>query len=232
MEYVIAPPPPVSLPVAGSKARFPVRRIYCVGRNYADHVREMGFDPEREAPFFFCKPSDAVVEAHPAALATVAYPSSTADYHFEIELVAAIGRGGRNIGVAQALDHVFGYAVGIDMTRRDLQIAMRKGGRPWEVGKSFDHSAPIGMIHPVATSQHPHAKEIWLQVNGQDRQRSSLDKLVWSVPEIVAILSTLFTLEPGDLIFTGTPEGVGAVVPGDIMAGGIGGLSPVKVGVQ
>ncbi|HSV78139.1 MAG TPA: fumarylacetoacetate hydrolase family protein [Ramlibacter sp.] len=231
MTYVFAPPAPVSLAVSGTDARLPVRRVYCVGRNYSAHVREMGFDPARESPFFFGKPTDAVVDARPAAGACVAYPPATGDYQFEIELVAVIGRGGRDIAVDAAPGHIYGYAVGIDMTRRDLQVAARKAGRPWEVGKSFDQSAPTGMVHPVTEVGHPRQQEIWLRVNGSDRQRSTLDKLVWSVPEIVSALSGLFRLEPGDLIFTGTPEGVGPVAAGDVMTGGIDGLSPVQVRV-
>ncbi len=232
MQYVLPPPAPVSVSVAGTNARFPVRRIYCVGRNYSAHIREMGFDPERETPFFFCKPADAVVESHPSASASVAYPSATEDYQFEIELVVAIGVGGVNISVDTAPGHVFGYAVGIDMTRRDLQVASRKAGRPWDTGKSFDQSAPIGLIHTVSDVGHPLDQAIWLQVNGADKQRSTLDKLIWSVPEIVSALSGLFRLEPGDLIYTGTPEGVGPVVSGDVMSGGIGGLSEIQVKVR
>lgn len=231
MNYVFAPPAPVSLPVAGTDARLPVRRVYCVGRNYSAHVREMGFDPARELPFFFCKPTDSVLDARPEAGASIAYPQATEDYQHEIELVAVIGRGGRRIPVEAAPGHIYGYAVGIDMTRRDLQVAARKAGRPWEVGKSFDQSAPMGQVHPVAQVGHPQREAIWLRVNGSDRQRSTLDKLVWSVPEIVSTLSGLFQLEPGDLVFTGTPEGVGAVQAGDVMTGGIDGLSPVQVKV-
>lgn len=231
MQLVFPAPPVVTVPVAGGSA-FPVRRIYCVGRNYAAHIREMGFDPAREAPFFFCKPADAIVFADPRAEAAIDYPSETEDFHYEIELVVAIGRGGRNVPVEQANEHVFGYAVGIDMTRRDLQLHARKNGRPWELGKSFDQSAPIGLIHPVAASGHPDSGEIWLQVDGADRQRSGLEKLIWSVPEIVANLSNFFELQPGDLIFTGTPEGVGPVKSGQTMRGGIAGLGELAVKVR
>jgi fumarylpyruvate hydrolase len=230
MEYIFEPQAPVTVPVVGGGV-YPVRRIYCVGRNYAAHIREMGFDPEREPPFFFCKPTDSIVVATPEAPAEIPYPSETSDYHFEIELVAAIGRTGRNIPVEQANDYIYGYAVGLDMTRRDLQVTARKAGRPWELGKSFDQSAPISLLHPAATAGHPASGAIWLTVDGDDRQRSDIAKLVWSVPEIVANLSTLFELQPGDLIYTGTPEGVGPVVRGETMRGGIPGLTDIEVKV-
>jgi len=231
MSFVIPPIPAVTIPVAGGNGQFPVRRIYCVGRNYAAHVREMGMDPSREPPFFFCKPTDAIVAAPAGAGAQISYPQATGQFHFEIELVAAIGRAGRNIPVEQAHEHIWGYAVGIDMTRRDLQIAARDRGRPWEPGKGFDQSAPISLLHPASETGHPATGEIWLQVDGQDRQRSDLDKLIWSVPEIIANLSTLFALQPGDLVFTGTPEGVGPVRSGEVMRGGVAGLTDVEVRV-
>ncbi|BDB27527.1 hypothetical protein Tamer19_66930 [Cupriavidus sp. TA19] len=231
MTFVVPPVPTVTIPVAGGNGQFPVRRIYCVGRNYAAHVREMGMDPSREAPFFFCKPADATVVAPEGAGAQVDYPPATGQFHFEIELVAAIGRAGRNIAVEDANSHIWGYGVGIDMTRRDLQIAARDRGRPWEPGKAFDQSAPVSLLHPATEVGHPAGGAIWLQVDGQDRQRSSLDKLIWSVPEIVANLSTLFELQPGDLIFTGTPEGVGPVSSGEVMRGGIDGLTSIEVRV-
>lgn len=231
MTFVIPPVPAVTIPVAGGNGQFPVRRIYCVGRNYAAHVREMGMDPAREAPFFFSKPTDAIVVACPESHAEIAYPPATEQFHFEIELVAAIGTAGRNIPVEQANSHIWGYAVGIDMTRRDLQIAARDKGRPWELGKGFDQSAPISALHPAAEVGHPAAGAIWLQVNGNDRQRSDLNKLIWSVPEIVANLSRFFELQPGDLIFTGTPEGVGPVQRGEVMRGGIAGLTDLEVRV-
>ncbi len=230
MDYVIPPAPVVSLPVAGSAARFPVRRVYCVGRNYAAHAREMGFDPEREPPFFFCKPADAVVPAE--APVRVPYPPGTASYQHEIELVVAIGRGGRDIPVERALEHVWGYAVGLDMTRRDLQLALRDKGRPWELGKAFDHSAPIAALHPAERSGHPAAGAIWVEVDGVARQRSDLSQLIWSVPEVIAHLSTWFELQPGDLIMTGTPEGVGPVQRGQTMRGGIDGLGEIFVAVD
>jgi fumarylpyruvate hydrolase len=231
MHTVIAIPPTPVVPVAGSDAVFPVRRIYCVGRNYAAHAREMGGDPTREPPFFFCKPADAIVVAAPGQTASIAYPSATNDLHHEIELVVAIGKGGRDIAADAALAHVYGYAVGLDMTRRDLQAQMKKAGRPWEVGKAFDQSAPIGPLHAAERIGHPARGAIWVQVDGKDRQRSDIDQLVWSVPEMIANLSTLFELQPGDLIYTGTPEGVAAVERGQTMRGGIDGLGEISVRV-
>jgi fumarylpyruvate hydrolase len=230
MSYIFEPTV-ISMPVAGSDARFPVRRVYCVGRNYAAHAREMGFDPDREPPFFFCKPADAIVNVAPGETAQVAYPSKTNSYHHEIELVAAIGKAGRDIPAERANEHVFGYAVGLDMTRRDLQLALRDKGRPWELGKAFDQSAPVGPLFAAEKVGHPDRGDIWVQVNGHDRQRSDLAKLIWSVPEVIANLSTYFELQPGDLIFTGTPEGVGAVKPGETMSGGITGLGELHVKV-
>jgi len=231
MSYVFTPAAPVAVPVAGSQDRYPVRRVYCVGRNYAAHAREMGFDPDREPPFFFCKPADAVVPAEAGATLEIPYPPETANYHYEIELVAAIGKGGARIPAEQALDHVWGYAVGLDMTRRDLQMKMREAGRPWELGKAFDHSAPIAPLHRAAKAGDLSRAAIWLQVNGQDRQRSDTSKLIWSVAETIAYLSNYFRLEPGDLIYTGTPEGVGPVKAGDLMEGGVEGLEPLRVRV-
>lgn len=220
MTFVFSPAPQVGVEIQGSAQRFPVRRIFCVGRNYAAHAREMGKDPEREPPFFFTKPADAIVPNH----ATVAYPSRTHNLHHEIELVVALGEGGSHIPSARALDHVFGYAVGNDLTRRDLQFAARDLGRPWDTGKAFDHSAVIGAISPADEVGHLNRGRIWLKVNDQPRQQADLSELIWSVPDIVAELSTLFELAPGDLIYTGTPAGVGAVVPGDRLEGGIDGL--------
>jgi fumarylpyruvate hydrolase len=231
MTYVFAPEPRVTVPVAGSDALFPVRRLYCVGRNYAAHAREMGFDPEREPPFFFCKPDNAIVVAPSGRTVEIAYPPQTSDFQHEIELVVAIGRGGRDVPVAHALEHVFGYAVGLDMTRRDLQLRARDKGRPWELGKAFDASAPIAPLHPVACVGHPASGTVWLQVDGVDRQCSDIAKLIWSVPEVIANLSTYFELRPGDLIFTGTPEGVGKVERGQTMQGGIDGLGTLSVKV-
>lgn len=229
MTYVIEPQAVTSLPIAGSEQRFPVRRVYCVGRNYAAHAREMGFDPDREPPFFFCKPTDTVIGVADGENLELPYPSETSNYHYEIELVAAIGKGGSNIPLEEANDHVFGYAVGLDMTRRDLQMKMREMGRPWEIGKAFDQSAPIAPLHPASLIGHPTQAGIWLQVNGADKQRSDIDKLIWSVPETIAYLSRFFELKPGDLIMTGTPEGVGPVVAGDRMVGGVDGLGELNV---
>lgn len=231
MSYLFPPAPVVGVPIVGSADRFPVRRVYCVGRNYAAHAREMGFDPDREPPFFFCKPADAVIPVQDGEELLLPYPRETHNYHYEIELVAAIGTGGSDIPVENALSHVFGYATGLDMTRRDLQMQMREMGRPWEIGKAFDQSAPIGPLHPAAHSGAIAQAELWLQVNGEDRQRSSTAALIWSVAETVAYLSRFFELQPGDLIFTGTPEGVGAVVPGDLMVGGVAGLGELRVRV-
>jgi fumarylpyruvate hydrolase len=222
--YVIDAPATPSIPVVGQKGRFPVHRIYCVGRNYAAHAREMGMDPERDPPFFFSKPADAVV----ANGTPVPYPPRTANLHHEIELVVAIGTGGRDIPIERALDHVFGYAVGNDLTRRDLQFAAREHGRPWDVSKGFDASAPVSAIRPASEMGHLERGAIWLEVNGETRQRANLSEMIWSVPEIVAELSTYFELCPGDLIFTGTPEGVGPVVRGDSLVGGIDGLETLR----
>jgi len=231
MKFAIPPQPQAAVPVAGTDTQFPVRRVYCVGRNYAAHAREMGSDPTREAPFFFCKPADSVVVAPQGQTVTVTYPTLTSDYQHEIEMVVAIGRAGRDIAVADALQHVWGYGVGLDMTRRDLQGQMKKTGRPWEIGKAFDQSAPMGPLHPASRIGHPTRGAIWLQVDGADRQRSDIDQLIWSVPEMIANLSTLFELRPGDLIFTGTPEGVSKVERGQTMTGGVDGLGEIRVRV-
>jgi fumarylpyruvate hydrolase len=216
--------PRPTVAIAGSAARFPVHRIYCVGRNYAAHAREMGNDPTREPPCFFTKPADAVV----ANGAPVRYPPRTNNLHHEVELVIAIGKGGKQIPAADALEHVFGYAVGNDLTRRDLQAQAKDAGLPWDVAKAFDHSAPITAISPVTEGGHVTTGRIWLEVNGQSRQDARLDELIWSVPEIVAELSTLFELQPGDLIFTGTPAGVGALQRGDSIVAGIDGLDTLR----
>ncbi|TFL14610.1 FAA hydrolase family protein [Pusillimonas caeni] len=231
MSYVVNPPEVVAVPVQGSSDTFPVRRVYCVGRNYAAHAREMGFDPDREPPFFFCKPADAVVPVAEGQTLELAYPSETSNYHYEIELVAAIGKGGSNISQEEALSHVWGYAVGLDMTRRDLQMKMREAGRPWEIGKAFDRSAPIGPLYRAEQVGHLEQAGIKLEVNGQTKQNSGIDKLIWSVAETVSYLSRFFRLEPGDLIYTGTPEGVGAVVAGDLMVGSVQGLGTLSVKV-
>ncbi|HEX8962496.1 MAG TPA: fumarylacetoacetate hydrolase family protein [Rhodocyclaceae bacterium] len=226
-EFPLAPP---LLPIAGRNAGFPVRRIYCVARNYAEHAREMGATG-REAPFFFMKPADAVLPVPAGTTGRMAYPPKTADLHHEIELVVAIGRGGRDISPADAPSHIFGYAVGLDMTRRDLQAELKKQGRPWDVAKGFDQSAPIGPIHPVAAVGHPARGAIRLEVNGARRQRGDLSDMIWSVPEVVAILSEYFELAPGDLIFTGTPAGVGAVQRGDRLSGSVAGVGELSLAI-
>lgn len=219
-------PQPV-VPIAGEDAVFPVRRIYCVGRNYEKHVAEMGYDVKRSKPFYFAKPADAIVLSG----STVAYPPCTSDLHHEIELVVAIGKGGRDVAVADALDHVFGYAVGIDLTRRDLQRAAKEKARPWETAKAFDQSAPISVIHRVQDVGHPSSARIWLAVNGEMRQDADISELIWSVPESLAELSTLFELAPGDLLYTGTPAGVGAVVSGDRLTGGVDGIDDIEISI-
>ena len=229
MTYAVAVPLLRTLTVAGREERFPVNRIFCVGRNYAAHAREMGQDPEREAPFYFMKPAQAAVDA--AHAVTIPYPPKTGNFHHEIELVLAIGVGGFEIDVADALKHVYGYGIGLDMTRRDLQFMARDKGRPWEFGKSFSQSAPIGAIHRAQDIGHPNAAAISLTVNGQARQASDISQLIWSIPECVAYLSQYETLEPGDLIMTGTPEGVNAVVRGDVMRGAIAGLGEITVSI-
>ncbi|HEV7339977.1 MAG TPA: fumarylacetoacetate hydrolase family protein [Bosea sp. (in: a-proteobacteria)] len=221
--YVIDPPKVAAIPVAGG-GLFPVRRIFCVGRNYAEHTREMGGDPDREDPFFFTKPSDAVLTGG----ADMPYPPKTADLHHEMELVVAIGKGGKDIAEVDALGHVFGYAAGLDMTRRDLQAAAKKAGRPWDMAKGFDLSAPVGEIVPAAKAGYPAAGLIELKVNGKVRQTSDLAKQIWNVPETIAYLSGLVELAPGDLIMTGTPEGVAAVVRGDLLEGTIAGVGSVR----
>lgn len=229
MQLAIAAPPLHTLTVAGRDERFPVNRVFCVGRNYAAHAREMGKDPDRDPPFFFMKPANAVVDA--SRPTSVPYPPRTSNYHHEIELVVAIGQGGRDIPVASALDHVYGYAVGLDMTRRDLQLEARDKGRPWEFGKSFAKSAPIGPLHRVQELGHLPSAAITLTVNGQVRQSADVSQLIWSVAECVATLSDYETLEPGDIIMTGTPEGVNAVVAGDVMRGAVAGLGEIEVRV-
>ncbi|MBP2311560.1 fumarylacetoacetate hydrolase family protein [Azospirillum soli] len=213
-----------TVPVAGGDP-FPVRRIYCVGRNYAAHAREMGADPDREPPFFFTKPADAVV----ADGGTVPYPPATSNLHHEIELVVAIGRGGRDIPVESALEHVYGYAVGLDMTRRDLQNAAKKEGKPWDMGKGFDHSAPCSAIRRAADIGHPAKGAVTLLVNGELRQKGDLSDLIWSVSETISYLSGLVELQPGDLIYTGTPEGVAAVTTGDRLEGAVEGVGTLTV---
>ncbi|HQQ69806.1 MAG TPA: fumarylacetoacetate hydrolase family protein [Alicycliphilus sp.] len=230
MSYVISPAPQASVPVVGRAERFPVHRIYCVGRNYAEHAKEMGFTG-REPPFFFMKPADAVLPVIQGETGQMPYPTLTKDLHHEIELVVAIGKGGRNIAAADAFAHIWGYAVGLDMTRRDLQAEAKKQGRPWCIGKGFDASAPIGPITPAAQAGNVQQAAIWLQVNGADRQRSNVSQLIWNIAETIEHLSKAWELHSGDLIFTGTPEGVNAVVRGDVLEGGIDGLGQLRVAV-
>lgn len=231
-DFFFAPAPVVSLAVAGSARRFAVRRVFCIGRNYEAHVREMGHDPERAPPIFFAKPADAVVPVADGETGLFPYPPQTGNCHHEIELVVAIGQGGRDIDARQAHRHIFGYAVGLDMTRRDLQRAAAQAGQPWEAGKAFDHSAPIGTLHRIEDTGEIAKGTISLTVNGAPRQQSDLSQLIWNVSEIIAALSRLYTLAPGDLVLTGTPEGVGAVLPGDEMLGAIDGLGTLRVRVQ
>jgi fumarylpyruvate hydrolase len=227
MSYVFPPPAVTALPVRGSGTLFPVRRVYCIGRNYAEHAIEMGHDPTKEPPFFFQKNPDNLVYGK----GEFPYPSATKDVHHEIELVAALSKGGENIPAATALDHVFGYAVGLDMTRRDLQGEAKKLGRPWEVGKAFEASAPVGEIVPASEIGHPQAGAIWLKINGKIVQQGDLNQLIWKLPEAIAYLSGLFRLAPGDLVMTGTPAGVGAVKRGDELHGHIDGVGDLHVKV-
>ncbi len=228
MNYLFNPTPPVGVPIVGRPELFPVHRVYCVGRNYEDHAKEMGFTG-REPPFFFLKPADTVLVVPAGETGRMPYPALTQNLHHEIELVAAIGKGGRNIPAADAAQHIFGYAVGLDMTRRDLQNDMKKQGRPWCIGKGFEYSAPIGPITPIDAAGDIARAEIALQVNGQDRQRSHIHKLIWNVAETIEHLSSAWDLQPGDLIYTGTPKGVAAVVAGDTLAGSVTGLTELKV---
>ncbi|MCA0243275.1 MAG: fumarylacetoacetate hydrolase family protein [Proteobacteria bacterium] len=229
MSFVVAPPPTVAVPVAGGGA-FPVHRIYCVGRNYVEHAQEMGFSG-REPPFFFMKPADAAVPVVDGETGRIEYPSLTGNLHHEIELVVAIGMGGRDIKAADAARHIWGYAVGLDMTRRDLQNEMKKQGRPWCIGKAFEQAAPIGPIVPIASTGELTHGAITLAVNGQPRQKGDLKELIWNVNEIIEHLSAAWTLQPGDLIFTGTPAGVAAVTRGDVMEGRVEGLPELRVAV-
>ena len=225
-KYLVPPPPQVAIPVLGSDALFPVRRIYCVGRNYAEHIREMGGD-ERQPPFFFQKPTDAIVLDG----AQIPYPTVTSDFQHEIELVLAIGQRGSDIPLERAADHVFGQAVGIDLTRRDVQVEARKAGRPWEIGKGFDKSAPIGLLHPTTGGALLDAGNISLTVNGEVRQTGDLAQMIWDSAEIISQLSRHYRLEPGDLIYTGTPAGVGAIKVGDVVRGEVADLTPLTVTV-
>ena len=238
MDFVFTPPPVATVAVTGTSARFAVHRIYCVGRNYEEHAREMGFTG-REPPFFFLKPADAIVAVEAGATGTLPYPSLTHDLHHEVELVVAIGKGGKNILAANAQQHIFGYAVGLDMTRRDLQSEMKKQGRPWCIGKAHDHSAPIGPITPAAqagavsgaVSGNVACADIELQVNDEPRQRSNVSNLIWNLGEIIEHLSAAWELQAGDLIYTGTPAGVAAVVVGDTLTGRITGLETLRIKV-
>lgn len=226
MSFVLPPPVPPSVPVTGGAARFPVRRVFCIGRNYAAHAREMGHDPDREDPFFFMKPADSLVPEG----GEVPYPPATKDLHHEGELVIALSKGGAGIPVETALDHVWAYGVGIDLTRRDIQGEAKKAGRPWDMGKGFDQSAPISALTPVSTIGHPAPETpLTLSVNGETRQSSTLGHMIWSVPEMISYLSKLVTLAPGDLIFTGTPEGVAAVVTGDEITAAVPGIGSVTI---
>lgn len=227
MSYVIPVGTPTSVAVAGTADRFPVHRIYCVGRNYAAHTREMGHDPDREPPFFFQKPADTLV----AEGGEFPYPSASNDVHYEMELVVALAQGGRDIPPEQALDCVFGYGVGLDMTRRDLQNEAKDTGRPWEAGKAFESSAPCSRLYPVSQVGHPDKGAIWLTVNGETKQQADLADMIWDVPHIIAYLSQLFTLQPGDLIYTGTPAGVGPIQPGDVMRGGVENVGELEIKV-
>lgn len=223
--YVFEPPKQSSLAVKGSDARFPIRRIFCVGRNYEAHAIEMGKDPTREAPFFFTKPADAALDTP----CTIAYPKLTENLHYEIELIIAIGKGGDNIAEVDVMDHVWGASVGIDLTRRDLQTEAKNMGRPWDWGKAFDQSAPIAPIVPIADVPSVETGRIWLAVNGETKQDADLADLIWSVREHISILSKSMTLAPGDIIMTGTPAGVGAIVAGDVVTGGVDGIAELEV---
>lgn len=231
MSYVFPPRQPATLAVEGSIQKFPVRRVYCIGRNYAAHAREMGGNPEREPPFFFMKPGDGVQSVPSDKLARHAYPPGTSDYHHELEMVAALRKGGRNIPASRALDCVFGYGVGLDMTRRDRQAEAKKLARPWEIGKSGDNSAIVGPLLHKSRARDALAAPLLLTVNGEVRQKATTADMIWSLAEQIAILSEYYTLAAGDIIMTGTPEGVNAVVRGDIMVGSIGGLPPIRVKV-
>ena len=230
MGYVFAAPPQPVVPVADSTDLFPVHRVYCVGRNYEEHAKEMGFSG-REPPFFFAKPADAVLPVANGTTGEFPYPGQTSNLHHELEWVVAIGKRGRDIAAADASSYIWGYAVGLDMTRRDLQGEMKKQGRPWEIGKAFDHAAPIGPIVPVSKTGILTKGRIWLTVNGTQRQDSDISKLIWNVDETIEHLSKYFELAPGDLIFTGTPEGVAAVQRGDLLEGGVDGIGKLKVKV-
>jgi fumarylpyruvate hydrolase len=220
-------PQPAVLAKTSTGDDFPIRRVFCVGRNYAEHAKEMGFDPDREPPFFFTKWAETVVPSGQE----IAYPQGTANFHFEAELVVAIGKAGRNIARDAANDHIYGYATGLDMTRRDLQMGAREKGRPWDTGKNVEQSAPLGLIHPASEVGHLESGAITLTVNGETKQSADIADLIWPVADVIVFLSALYRLEPGDLIYTGTPAGVGAVVAGDKMVVSIAGLTPLETGV-
>jgi len=228
MSYVITAPQQATLPVRGTEDTFPIHRIYCVGRNYAAHAREMGHDPDREPPFFFQKNPDTIVPDG----GDFPYPDKSEDVHFEMELVVALSKGGKDIAESEAMDCVYGYAVGLDMTRRDLQGEAKKMGRPWDVGKAFDYAAPCGEIVPASECGHPEDARIWLEVNGEVRQDGNINQLIWNIPETISYLSGLFTLAPGDLIYSGTPSGVGAIVRGDVMHGTVEGIGEITINVK
>jgi len=230
--YVFEPYKTSSCPIVGSSSLFPIRRILCVGANYAAHQLEMGRDPSRELPFFFAKPSDAIVVADKNLNAVVPFPPQTNNFHYEIEMIIGIGKTACNLNSDEALDVIWGYGVGIDLTRRDLQKEAKDKGRPWELGKGFDNSAIISSISPVSQVGHPSNLRIWLKVNGEIKQDSNIDKLIWSVPEMISILSKTMTLQPGDIIYTGTPEGVGAINKGDVISGGVEGLGEVLINID
>jgi len=229
MDFVVAAPKQASIPVQGIDAHFPVRRVYCVGRNYAAHSREMGYDPERETPFFFNKPADAIRPGQPGQVLEIPYPPKTENLHYEVELVVALAKGGKNIPVADALSHVYGYAVGLDLTRRDRQQDMKDQRRPWELGKAFDASGPISVIQPADQAGDVEHTTISLAVNGEQRQNSNTDHMIWSIAESISFLSEYFELQPGDLLFTGTPEGVGPVVVGDTLEAQVAGVAELSV---
>lgn len=229
MSFVVTPPARVSVPVAGEAGEFPVRRVYCIGRNYAAHAREMGHDPDREPPFFFCKPADAVRPAQPGQTLDLPYPPQTSDLHYEVELVVAIGKGGANIKVEDAMGHVYGYAVGLDLTRRDRQQDMKDLARPWELGKAFDASAPISVVTPAEQAGDVEQAQITLNVNGQQKQNGHVNQMIWSIAESISYLSDYFRLEAGDMIFTGTPEGVGPAVVGDVLDASLEGVGALSI---
>lgn len=233
MTFAFTPPTIATVAIRNTSDLFPVHRIYCVGRNYAAHAREMGADPSREPPFFFCKPADAVwpitTPVGDGDTLSLPYPSATSNLHHEIELVVAIGTGGRDISADQAEKHIWGYGVGLDMTRRDLQSRLKEKGQPWELGKAFDASAPISALVPASECGHPRSGRIWLSINNQLKQQGDISDMIWSIPEIIQHLSAYFELQPGDLIFTGTPEGVGPVKPDDAITAGIDGISEIAL---